>query len=110
MVAYATVLKDNIGYPVRGLFEAFTNVPTDSLFLTDAFLTSFFSVTIMLPLSMQRELTYIEVASVIKLVVVNLILVVLLQMYFTNPGGEVRQQYTSFTEDWLVVRPGLFRK
>jgi amino acid permease len=96
LVAYIKIVKDNFTSGLEGM--------TGLHGWKENIITLVVGATIMFPLCLLRDLTPLEKVSIVKILIVMCILVTVIALYPSN-----HQENGSAGQQWLEVRPGLFR-
>lgn len=108
-VAYMVIVKDNLSsallhfiYGDSSSDESSTlrNILQDQLLVT-----VFFCTTVMLPLSMLRDLAPLEKFSALKITAVLLIVVIVIYLYAVSEKSP-----PDFVNHWLVIHGGVFER
>jgi amino acid permease len=113
LVAYIVIIKDNFSLAITHLMYGTTDGDQSSGWLQSVLgnqdlVTIIMCLTIMLPLSLLRDLAPLERFSAFKITVVLFIVVIVIYLFF-NLSGEIDND-TGFVEHWIVIRGGAFER
>lgn len=116
LVAYIIIVKDNFAFALasllygygykKGAEEIVSGRGTIETILTNQYLvTIFFCTSVMLPLSMMRDVTPLERFSASKIIVVMLIVVIVMYLFVVSDHQE-----PDFVNNWLTIHSGVFER
>jgi amino acid permease len=113
LVAYIVIVKDNCSLAITHLIYGTADGDQSSGWLQSVLgnqnlVTIILCTTIMLPLSLLRDLAPLERFSAFKITVV-LFIVMIVIFLFLNLAGEIDKD-TGFVEHWIVIRGGAFER
>jgi sodium-coupled neutral amino acid transporter 11 len=115
LVAYVVICKLSFAPACRSLFLEDPSSPPDegiaSVFFDETWSTLFLSATVMLPLSLMRDMALLEKFSAAKIGIFMLIILILIYLGFTISVGDVESasNYQTFQDHWLAVKPGFLQ-
>mmetsp|Transcript_35261 Transcript_35261/g.85497 ORF Transcript_35261/g.85497 Transcript_35261/m.85497 type:complete len:551 (-) Transcript_35261:144-1796(-) len=109
LVAYIVVIKDNLAPALDHLI--FGSKSTSKTWFHDILeepssFTWIISLSMILPLCLLRDMTPLASFSIISLVSMVSIVAIVIYIYFGCP--DIGEPSTSFSKDWLEIRPGIF--
>jgi sodium-coupled neutral amino acid transporter 11 len=115
LVAYVVICKLSFAPACRSLFLEDPSSPPGegitSIFFDETWSTLFLSATVMLPLSLMRDMTLLEKFSAAKIVIFMLIVLILIYLAMTISGDEIgsAENPHAFREHWLAINPGFMQ-
>jgi len=112
MVAYIVIVRDNASDVLTYFFygDSVNTSMIRSLLENRDIVTTFFSLTVMLPLCMLRDFTPLERFSVFKISVLILIAAIVVFLYATSKGNQPQQeQGNDFADHWITVHDGILQ-
>jgi amino acid permease len=113
LVAYIVIVRDNAS-EVISYFLYGDNLNTDGdgtiqrILGNRELVATFFSMTVMLPLCMLRELTPLERFSAFKISVLLMIVAIVIYLYLTSKET-AQEQDSDFMDHWVTIHGGVFR-
>jgi sodium-coupled neutral amino acid transporter 11 len=115
LVAYVVICKLSFAPACRSLFLEDPSIPPGegitSIFFDETWSTLFLSATVMLPLSLMRDMTLLEKFSAAKIVIFMLIVLILIYLAMTISSDEIgsAENPHTFHDHWLAVNPGFLQ-
>lgn len=113
LVAYVVICKLSFAPACRSLFlEDPSNPPGEgitSIFFDETWSTLFLSATVMLPLSLMRDMTLLEKFSAAKIVIFMLIILILIYLAISVDDIGSAGNPHAFHDHWLAVNPGFLK-
>jgi len=108
LVAYIVVIKDNLAPGLNHLIFGSKSGSTSwfhQILEEPSSFTWIISLSMILPLCLLRDMTPLASFSIVSLVSMVSIVFIVIYIYFGCP--DIGSPYTSFSKDWLEVRPGI---
>jgi len=109
LVAYIVIIKDNFTFALSNLIFGYHLDDVESSFLLNNqnLITSFLCLTIMLPLSLLRDLSPLERFSLFKICVLLMIVCIVVALYFIISSAEGTAPNVT-VDHWLTFHTGIF--
>lgn len=107
LVAYIVVVKDNMAPALNHLIFGKTESSSwfHHILEASSTFTWLISFSMILPLCLLRDMTPLANFSIVSLVSMVSIIAIVIYIYIGCP--DVGEPYSSFSKDWLEVRPGI---
>jgi hypothetical protein len=116
LVAYIKIVKDNFAFALAHLLYGYDDTgdahvgpaagAVENILTNQYFVTIFFCTSVMLPLSMLRDVTPLERFSALKITVVLLIVFIVMCLFVVSD----HQEESDFVNHWLVIHHGVFER
>ena len=112
LVAYIVIVRDNaaeaISYFLYEVLNTQGGGTMQRILENREVVATFFSMTVMLPLCMLRELTPLERFSAFKISVLMMIVGIVIYLYVTSQETNQKQD-SDFMNHWITIHGGVFR-
>jgi amino acid permease len=116
LVAYVVICKLSFAPACRSLLLEDPSSPPvgegiTSIFFDKTWSTLFLSATVMLPLSLMRDMAFLEKFSAAKIVIFMLIILILIYLAMTISVDEIGSAGNphTFQDHWLAINPGFLQ-
>jgi hypothetical protein len=112
LVAYIIVVKDNFAGALSHLvYGSATHGSWFARLLGNRDLvTLILSTCVMLPLCLLRDMSSLTHLSTVSVLSMCFIVVIVVYIFFDNPGGDIRQDGGTVSENWFEVRSGFLER
>jgi sodium-coupled neutral amino acid transporter 11 len=113
LVAYIIVVKDNFAMALSHL--VYGSAPSHrswfaGLLGKNDLVTLILSTCVILPLCLLRDMSSLTNLSAVSVVSMCFIVMIVVYIYFDNPGGDIRQGGGTVYENWFEVRSGFLQR
>jgi sodium-coupled neutral amino acid transporter 11 len=112
LVAYIVIVRDNaaeaISYFLYEVLNTQGGGTMQRILENREVVATFFSMTVMLPLCMLRDLTPLEQFSAFKISVLMMIVAIVIYLYVTSKET-IQKQDSNFMDHWITIHGGVFR-
>lgn len=120
LLVYIIVVKENLGFGLVNVIYG-NEIKSGSLgvrddvswfhktLLNEDLLTWLVSAFVILPICLLRDLAPLAKFSFVSIVAMVMIVLIIVHLYFSNPGGTLRLHDDGFVQNWLSIRGGIFQ-